>query len=83
MPGRAYTGAMNERVKHLAEQARQLTHAEQADLFDLLLLMMHEGPPALGTDWEEEIERRLAEIDRGEATMQDFDEAMRALHAKL
>ena len=74
---------MNERVKHIAEQARQLTPEERADLCDLLLIMMHAAPPGLGENWEEEIERRVAEIDHGEVVLQDFDEAMRALHAKL
>ncbi len=73
---------MNERVRHIAEQERQLTPEERADLCDLLLVMMHAAPPGLG-DWEEEIERRAAEIDRGEVVLQDFDEAMRDLRAKL
>jgi hypothetical protein len=45
--------------------------------------MKHAAPPGLGEDWEEEIERRAAEIDRGEVVLQDFDEAMRDLRAKL
>jgi len=74
---------MNERVKHIAEQARQLTPEERADLCDLLLVMMHAAPPGLSENWEEEIERRVAEIDRGEVVLQDFDEAMRDLRARL
>jgi len=74
---------MNERVKHIAGQVRQLTPEEQADLCDLLLVVMHAAPPSLGKDWEEEIERRVAENDRGDVVLQDFDEAMRALHDKL
>jgi hypothetical protein len=74
---------MNERVRHIADQACQLTPEEQADLCDLLLVMMQVAPPGLGEDWEEEIERRVAEIDQGEVVLQDFDEAMRSLHAKL
>ena len=46
---------MNERVRHIAEQERQLTPEERADLCDLLLVMMHAAPPGLGEDWEEEI----------------------------
>ncbi len=74
---------MSERVRHIAEQARQLTPDEQADLFYLLLVMMHAAPPDLGEDWEEEIERRAAEIDRAEVVLQDFDEAVRSLRARL
>ena len=74
---------MNERVRHIAEQERQLTPEERADLCDLLLVMMHAAPPGLGEDWEEEIERLAAEIDHGEVVLQDFDEAMRDLRAKL
>ena len=74
---------MNERVRHIAEQERQLTPEERADLCDLLLVMMHAAPPGLGEDWEKEIERRATEIDRGEVVLQDFDEAMRDLRAKL
>jgi hypothetical protein len=74
---------MNGRVRHIAEHERQLTPEERADLCDLLLVMKHAAPPGLGEDWEEEIERRAAEIDRGEVVLQDFDEAMRDLRAKL
>ena len=74
---------MNERVRHIAEQARQLTPEERADLCDLLLVMMHTSPPGLDEDWTEEIERRAGEIDRGEVVLQDFDEAMRSLRAKI
>ena len=74
---------MNERVKQIAEQARQLTPEEQADLCDLLLGMVHSAQPDLDDDWNEEIERRIAEIDRGEVALRDFDEAIRDLRAKL
>ncbi len=74
---------MSERVRHIAGQVRQLTPEERADLCDLLLVMIHAAPPALGEDWEEEIEHRVAEIDRGEVGLQDFDEAMRTLRAKI
>ncbi|MGO9486958.1 MAG: addiction module protein [Rhodomicrobium sp.] len=69
-------------MKQIAGQVRQLTPEGRADLCDLLLVMMHAAPPALGEDWEEEIEHRVAEIDRGEVVLQDFDEAMRNLRAK-
>jgi hypothetical protein len=74
---------MNERVKHIVDQARQLTPEERADLCDLLLVMMHAAPADLGDGWEEEIERRLEEADRGEVVLQDFDEAMNALRSKI
>jgi len=74
---------MNDRVKHLADQARRLTPEEQADLLDLLLAMMHEAPGAIDKDWEEEIPRRVEEIDRGEVELQDFDQSIKALRAIL
>jgi Putative addiction module component len=74
---------MNERVRRIAEQARQLTPEEQADLFDLLVVVIHEAAPGMGKDWEEEIERRIAEIERGDVLLQDFDESIRNLRAKL
>ena len=74
---------MNERVKHLADQARQLTPEEQADLCDLLLVMMHETAPEMDKNLEEEIKRRVGEIDRGEVELADFDNSLRSLRAKL
>ena len=74
---------MNNRVKHLADQARRLTPEEQADLLDLLLAMMHETPDAIDKAWEEEIQRRVEEIDRGEVDLQDFDQSIKALRATL
>ncbi len=75
--------SMNDRVKHLADQARRLTPEEQANLLDLLLAMMHEAPDAIDKDWEEEIQRRVEEIDRGEVELQDFDQSIKALRAIL
>jgi hypothetical protein len=74
---------MNDRVKHLADEARKLSPEEQSELVDLLLAMMRDALPPLGEDWDEEIRRRVAEIDRGEVELQDFDQAIQALRAGL
>lgn len=74
---------MNERVRHIVEGARQLTPEERAELYDLVLIMVHAAKPEMSKGWEDEIESRVAEIDGGEAVLLDFDEAMHALRSKL
>ena len=57
---------MNQRVKQICDEIRQLTTAEQAELMaELGDIMGVAHDPAIGLAWLEEAERRLLAIDRG------------------
>jgi putative addiction module component (TIGR02574 family) len=79
---------MNQRVELIVEEARKLTEAERAELFERLA-MEFDGEPADGTPeeidaaWLEEVERRAAAFERGETTSRPFDEVMASIRAKL
>jgi predicted kinase len=73
---------MNSRVRKLAEQARQLSPEEQAELLDLLLVMSTEKTPEWEQAWAEEIERRVDRLNRGEAVLYDAEEVLAELRAK-
>lgn len=66
---------MPDRVTELAERGKALSREERSRLVDLLLESLHE--PAIAeveAAWEAEIERRLAEYDRGEVKAIDAEE---------
>jgi len=64
---------MNQRVELIVEEARKLTEAERAELFERLAIEF-DGELADGTPeeieaaWLEEVERRAAAFERGETT---------------
>ncbi len=69
MPNRAadaHIEAMNDRVRHLTEEAAKLTPEEQAELIDALLAFSHAPSPEWEKAWADEADRRLAAYDRGE-----------------
>ncbi len=70
----AHNADMNERVKHLAEQARGLSPDEQAELLGILADMVdaevYEVDPAL----LEECERRWQAYERGEMKSYTWEE---------
>jgi len=70
---------MNERVKQIAEQARQLTGEEQAELVDELLAMMHEPSPEWEKAWADEAERRWQAFKRGEMKSYSWEEVKEQL----
>ena len=58
---------MTESVKELERQARQLSVEERAQLAELLLESLHEGPVAeIEAAWTIEIRERVASFERGE-----------------
>lgn len=58
---------MDDPVNELAQRGLALTRDERSRLIDLLLESLHEPPVAeVEEAWSAEIERRLAEYDRGE-----------------
>ena len=66
---------MPDQVIELAERGKALTPVDRSRLVDLLLESLHESPIAeVEAAWEKEIDRRLAEYDRGEVQAIDADE---------
>lgn len=64
---------MAARLKELEDQALQLTPQERGELIRRLIVSL-EGPPddtpeAIAQAWDEEIARRVAEIDAGTAEL--------------
>lgn len=72
---------MNHRVRAIIEEARKLTPQERLELFDLLeaTFVGDEGdgtPEEVEAAWLKEVELRVANAERGEATPVDYEEAM-------
>jgi hypothetical protein len=72
---------MNERVRAIIEEARKLTPEERRELFDLLEATFagDEGdgaPEEIEAAWLEEVEDRIASVERGESVLVDYEEAM-------
>ena len=66
---------MPDQVIELAERGKALTPGDRSRLVDLLLESLHESPIAeIEAAWEKEIDRRLAEYDRGEVQAIDAEE---------
>lgn len=66
---------MPDQVSELAQRGKALSPEERSRLVDLLLESLHEPAIAeIDAAWEVEIERRLAEYDRGEANSIDAEE---------
>ena len=73
---------MPDRVKELADQSRSLPPEERVRLMDLLLESLHDpASDELEDAWSREIERRVAQYERGESELYDaeavFSEATR------
>ena len=65
---------MPDQVMDLAERGKALSPEERSRLVDLLLESLHEPAIAeVAAAWEVEIERRLAEYDRGEVESIDVE----------
>lgn len=68
---------MHDRVEELAERGMALAPAERFRLVDLLLVSLHEEPLAeVDAAWDQEVERRLAAYDRGEAQALDGEDVL-------
>ena len=66
---------MPDQVIELAERGKAFTPGDRSRLVDLLLASLHESPIAeIEAAWEKEIDRRLAEYDRGDAQAIDAEE---------
>lgn len=68
---------MHDRVEELAERGMALAPEERSRLVDLLLVSLHEEPLAeVDAAWDQEVERRLAAYDRGEAQALDGEDVL-------
>jgi len=66
---------MPDQVIELAQRGKALSPEQRSRLVDILLESLHEPAIAeIEAAWEVEIERRLAEYDRGGATSIDAEE---------
>ncbi len=66
---------MHDQVTELAQRGKALLPKDRSPLVDILLESLHEPTIAeVEAAWELEIERRLAEHDRGETNSIDADE---------
>ncbi len=68
---------MLDLVAELATRGRSLPPEQRVRLLDLLLESLHE--PAAGQvedAWSQEIERRVASFERGDAVLHDLDDVM-------
>lgn len=66
---------MQDQVTELAQRGKALSPEERSRLVDILLESLHE--PAIAeveAAWDVEIERRLAEYDRGEVKSIDAED---------
>ena len=72
---------MNERIRTIVDEARKLTPQERLELFDLLEVEFagDQGdgtPEQVEAAWLEEVERRIAQAERGETTFVDAEEVL-------
>ena len=74
---------MNERVKTIVDQARKLTPEERADVFDDLLIDLHQSDADWNKAWSAEAERRWALYKTGEIAAHDADEVLSEIAARL
>lgn len=79
---------MNQRVRMIVDEARKLTPEERRQMFDLLEVEFagDEGdgtPEEIQAAWLEEVERRIAQSERGETTPVEFEEAMARARALI
>ncbi len=66
---------MHDQVIELAERGKALTPDERSRLVDILLESLHEPAIAeVDEAWDVEIERRLADYDRGNVKAVDAEE---------
>ena len=75
---------MSNSLAELKRQAAQLDDAERAELALVLIESLDDGvDPGSEEAWQIEIERRVAEIDRGEVQLVPGDEVFARLRRKL
>jgi len=75
---------MSPVLAELKRQAAQLSQSERAELALALIESLDGEPPAdVEEAWRVEVERRIAEIDRGEVQLIPGDEVFARLRKRL
>lgn len=72
---------MSSTLEQLTAQALDLPAEQRAVLAETLLESIEPTPP-LSPEWEVEIARRVAEVDRGEVTCRPWSEVMQELRTQ-
>ena len=83
---RRYTAPMTQEASELLKKALALSTDERAQLVDSLLESLderHEDPAAVEAAWNDEVARRIAELDSGKAKTIPWGEIRQRISAKL
>lgn len=74
-------------LKEIADQALSLTPKERGELIHRLIVSLEgeaeDSPEAIAKVWDEEIARRVADMEAGRTKWIPADEVMAHLHAKI
>lgn len=74
-------------LKELEDQALRLSPQERGELIHRLIISLEgpaeDAPEAIAKAWDEEIVRRVADMDAGRTTWIPADEAMRKIRERI
>jgi len=74
---------MTDKTQAILEQALKLSPTERADVAEQLIVSLDERPDADAEQaWQEEVQRRLQQVERGEVELIDSDTVMADLRKK-
>jgi putative addiction module component (TIGR02574 family) len=74
---------MTQKSQVLLEEALKLTAYERAEVAEQLIASLDEVPDTgVEQAWQEEVQRRLQQVERGEVELIDSDTAMAELRKK-
>lgn len=74
---------MTDKIQAILEQALKLSLTERADVAEQLIISLDERPDADAEQaWQEEVQRRLQQVERGEVELIDSDTVMADLRKK-
>ena len=74
---------MNARAKKVLEEALELSEEERSELVDELIVSLPKfADPEIEKAWDEEIERRVREVNEGRVQLIDGEEAFAGLKKK-
>lgn len=74
---------MTDKTQVIVEQALKLSPTERAEVAEKLIVSLDEVPETdVEQAWQEEIQKRLAQVDRGEVELIDSDTVMAELRKR-
>ena len=74
---------MTDKSQAIVEQALKLSPTERAEVAEKLIVSLDEVPETdVEQAWQEEIQKRLAQVDRGEVELIDSDTVMAELRKR-